>query len=1830
MPRDDDQSLGDQQTFEGGAQPADSSDRSLGDQSTFGGGGESSLSDIGGLTGDADLDMEIVDLSRYEVQETLGKGGMGEVQLATDTRLNRKVAIKRMLGDAAKSQTAVNRFLTEAQAIAALNHFNIVQIHDYGRDKDGPFLIMEYVEGGSLLDKCREGALPLEEAVELTCQLCDGLSNAHAAGIIHRDIKPANVLITSDGAPKLTDFGLARQDSADTGQTMAGAVLGTLDFMPPEQRKDATTADHRSDLWSLAATFYQLVTGKSPKIIRFNDVPESLQDVLGKALEEAPAERYQSADEFRRAVQSAAQESSGGPVHDLKTGECRSCGQRNDPGRKFCQSCGGPLAEACLSCQRDNGVWEAFCASCGANQQELSDTKVAELNEQRSRVDSLCREYRYDDALQLVGQLAEQSHPRFAEFPVWAQETRPEIEREYAEAKAARERLIEEARSLMSQQEYVAVPLLFESLAKGLWNSEVQGLIMQAAQSDKAAAALLTEIKEQVRDRSYKGLLEKTERFLELRPDRDDIREIHAMLSKRAVKLADKQSARDKVRSAEILDEVRDRMREKDFASVAMLLEDMPEGYETQVSLDLLRKAKIRVEQSEKLLQQINQAVEQDQTSRLLPKLDDYLKLVSTDERIESLREKLAAEQRKFRWKVIAGIAGVCFVIAAEIVAMHLQSRADEKAQAIATAVESQSWATVLTLDSGNMQALLGRARNQLNTDHPDFEGALSDLQSAENEEPGTEGLSALKAMVYARRAGVQADADKIDKAEADLKEARALGLTPAERASVRVKLAGAHLRKAQGLAADGQLNQAVASRDKAVGYGADAVAIQPLNDGLVDAYVKQAESLTLTSKYAEALDAVESAKLLNAGLPRIAILIATVYVQRCEDTFTDATFEEATAALAKVAELELDPESLSHLKDRLGKVLVSQGNAVLADGSLPRVGAIIELLQTLDVLSDDQTRLADGLFTAASDVLTKALEKQDLPSVIVMISLVSRINQVPQKQRDKAIADAIMPLSQMLLEELKGEQSQEAATAVTDLVAAIPGLANAMLNGIEELPDEAKELLPPELRLRAPPSWLNEGLVAYYPFDGYANDASGNGNDGTVNDVTLVADRHGAGGNAAGFAGSSASISVMPSSSLNSIPVDTYTVGFWIRTNAEQQDSYIVSRNAGNNSQWAFIYTQESGTRSTVNLSTGFGQNDIPGAPKKNTHVGVTVDQWSSIVFVTDRDQTTIYMNGTDQRAIRPGLTWPTIPNTELLIGGTVHEGRSANAFTGQLDDIRIYNRALSASEVTSLYEYEMQPPQADDVKVAREKAFAASMVTLKGHERDVNGTRYSPDGRFILSSSIDNMLKLWDGKTGALRRTLSGHSAHVESGTFSSDNTRIVSSSSDHTCKVWSVETGREILTLSGHSGEVHSACFSPDGKRIVSGGGNRGQSGEIKVWGAQSGRELLALDGHSNNVCSVAFSPDGQRIASGSEDKTVKLWNVTTSQLIRTFIGHTGTVNCVVFSSDSKRILSASADATVKLWNTESGQMIRTFHGHTGIVESVAYRPDTRQLASGGADQMVKIWDMDTGREVLSLSGHEGPVLDVNFSPDGQRLVSGSSDKKVRLWNFGQALAQAGAKSLLASLEMGLVAYYPFNGNAKDESENKFDGQPAGVTFVKESGRNETGIAVFIKGTHIVLPPVNYGEKFTLSLRMKTEKQSQQIWSKHPQESSGSVQSFLSGGRVHVRVSSADNVWIGRVSSPINNDGKRWQSVIMTYDGGSQASAIHIYLDGRRIDEKSEVNGLFTQFNNSNVSSKLGGQKSQEDNFEGQIDDVRIYNRVLSAAEVKALYEYEFKVP
>ncbi|MBT4011312.1 MAG: protein kinase [Planctomycetaceae bacterium] len=385
---DHEDSLGGE-TLDGDAK-ADRAEQSLGDGSTLGGGDTSSLSDTNDGEGDhLAAGLPVIDLgARFEIEGELGQGGMGAVLLARDKSLGRQVAIKRILGTMIRSSATISRFIIEAKSIAALNHNNIVQIHEFGQDADGPLIVIEYVSGGSLLERLRKGKLDPEEAIRITCQLCDALTLAHGKGIIHRDLKPANVLMTEDGVPKLTDFGLAKDESTDTGVTEDGSVLGTPDYMAPEQRRDSTSVDERSDLWSLAATFYHTLTGKSPKVIRERDIPVNMRDFLMQALEEDPADRFASAAEFKKALDSTASNVIATPVKELTSGVCPACNAVNGENRKFCGECAESLRAVCLGCDIEMAVWDKICGECGGSQTDLRQQAAEKEAEIRDFLDN--------------------------------------------------------------------------------------------------------------------------------------------------------------------------------------------------------------------------------------------------------------------------------------------------------------------------------------------------------------------------------------------------------------------------------------------------------------------------------------------------------------------------------------------------------------------------------------------------------------------------------------------------------------------------------------------------------------------------------------------------------------------------------------------------------------------------------------------------------------------------------------------------------------------------------------------------------------------------------------------------------------------------------------------------------------------------------------------------------------------------------------------------------------------------------------------------------------------------------------------------------------------------------------------------------------------------------------------------------------------------------------------------------------------------------------------------------------------------------------------------
>ena len=286
-------------------------------------------------------------LGPYEIVALLGAGGMGEVYRALDTRLGRDVAVKVLPEGLAKDPDRLRRFEQEARTIAALNHPNILGIHDIGTHDGAPFLVSELLEGQTLREKLEAGPLPVRRGIEYALGIAQGLAAAHEKGIVHRDLKPENVFVTRDGRVKVLDFGLAKlmrvEESHDTVATLAspatlpGMVLGTVGYMSPEQVR-GESSDARSDIFSFGAVLYEMLTGKrafkretsaeTMTAVLREEPPElhetgwqgplGLQRILTRCLEKSVERRFQSASDLAFAIESLGGTSSTKSAPQLK------------------------------------------------------------------------------------------------------------------------------------------------------------------------------------------------------------------------------------------------------------------------------------------------------------------------------------------------------------------------------------------------------------------------------------------------------------------------------------------------------------------------------------------------------------------------------------------------------------------------------------------------------------------------------------------------------------------------------------------------------------------------------------------------------------------------------------------------------------------------------------------------------------------------------------------------------------------------------------------------------------------------------------------------------------------------------------------------------------------------------------------------------------------------------------------------------------------------------------------------------------------------------------------------------------------------------------------------------------------------------------------------------------------------------------------------------------------------------------------------------------------------------------------------------------------------
>jgi eukaryotic-like serine/threonine-protein kinase len=255
---------------------------------------------------------------RYELEELVGTGGMSSVFRAHDRLLDRKVALKILHQQYSGDDDYVERFKREARSVAALSHPNVVTVIDRGEHEDRQFIVFEYVEGENLKRLIeRRGPAPVPNALELAIQIARGLAFAHQQGLIHRDVKPQNVLLNGDGRAKVTDFGIARSLNVQRGMTQTGTVLGTSDYIAPEQAQGQRVDEH-TDVYSLGVVVYELLTGEvpfpgenfvavamrhineEPPSVREKrpDVPVRVDEAVRRAMAKRPEDRFPSMDAF--------------------------------------------------------------------------------------------------------------------------------------------------------------------------------------------------------------------------------------------------------------------------------------------------------------------------------------------------------------------------------------------------------------------------------------------------------------------------------------------------------------------------------------------------------------------------------------------------------------------------------------------------------------------------------------------------------------------------------------------------------------------------------------------------------------------------------------------------------------------------------------------------------------------------------------------------------------------------------------------------------------------------------------------------------------------------------------------------------------------------------------------------------------------------------------------------------------------------------------------------------------------------------------------------------------------------------------------------------------------------------------------------------------------------------------------------------------------------------------------------------------------------------------------------------------------------------------------
>lgn len=1473
-------------------------------------------------------------VDHYRVMRLLGQGGMGEVYLARDTRLGRKVALKLVHARFDRSTKARERFLAEARATATFNHPHIVTVYGVGEADDGtPYLALEYVEGHTLAQRLAEERPSLREAMRVGLAIAEALEEAHRHGILHRDLKPANVLVASDGRLRVVDFGIAKvmgrgDEEAAPGELALGASddlgqsraqAGTPAYMAPEQWRDEESTP-ATDVWALGIILHELVYAAHPydsfdsvEAMRLSVASPRAPVPIGPGPSRRPPVELARCPELAQLVARCLEKD---PLARPRAAEVRATLAR-------LLDAAGPR----LAALGDGREESPFRGLMPFNEQHAAlffgrDAEIAAFLER----------LRDEPLLPVVGPSGAGKSsfvhagvvPRLRDQGSWTVlELRPGARPFHALA----QRLLAGERTASSDHSDATRPSPRVAAALAAETRDVplddprDDFRDPAPVAPDAAAARRADVDalaaELAAEPARLGLLLRqraTEDQARVLLVVDQLEELYTLVAdaetRRRFMAALAAAADDRDDPVRVCFTVRD-----DFLG---RLADGP-GARAALSRLVVLRAPGREALTEILTRPLAAVGYRYDDPALVGEMIDAVGegpacLPLLGFACRALWERRDRGERLLTRAAYASIGGVAGALAshADGVVDGLSPREVPLARALLLRLVTPEGTRRVLPESRALEGLGDEGRHVLRRL---TEARLVSVRRARGDERTEAELElaheslittwpTLARWIEAGREDLALAAELAHAAELWERHRRdpehlwpAATLDDAGRALARLEAQLGPRERAFLDASRAQRRRRARRRRVALGGGAVLLAAAAVI-AIVVAYAFVARDREARHRWAEA-----QREAAAAAIERAEPLVARALLRGSLET------EDSTLARALWGTLKRDPLLW---RRELGSAVYQ---AVWSpDG---RTVAVARQDQTV-VLIDARTLAVRALRGAGDQVTSVTFSPDGKTLAAGTWSGVVALWELP-----RAGAPTL----------LRGHRSSVWGIAFT------PDGAT-LVTGSQDHTVRLWDMKTRTQRMLLDGHGAEVNRVAVSPSGRLVASSS---YDHTVRLWELPSGRLVR--VLGGYAGAVVGVAFTPDERRLATGSWDHTVRLW------DLQSEGPARVLGHHTEPVYdVQVSPDGTL----LASGSADKTVrlwslpDGAPR-----GVLRGHGDRVLNLDFSPDGTRLVSGGYDNSVR---VWDTsVPPAR---SGTAGHASSVVGVSISLDGRTI---------ATASY---------DQTVGVWDAATGRMRAAWSGHTHRVYNVVFSPDGKWIASASGDKTVRVWTVETGVADKVLIGHTAAVYGLAASPDGTRLVSSSSDGSARVWEVATGRTLATLRGHTDRIYDVRFSPGSYDFTA-----------RVWDATTGRERLVLRGHDDTVAGVAFTPDGKRVVTGGEDRTLRVWDLATGRG-RLVITAPGRIYRVAVHPDGRRVAISCADGIARIVDVESGAAV-ALAGHRGEVNDVAFTADGATLATVSDDQTLQLWDVATGRPRWRAPLLVGPEPELLTHRGWQRL-------------------------------------------------------------------------------------------------------------------------------------------------------------------------------------------------------------------------------------------------